>query len=189
MATDKDTALQEHLGQQNNNESKLTPREVALTNPASETIVSVSGQLDKVFDLTNEKNLFPFTKIINKFVISNKLALMAKKLRIPKPEIIKTPTKLLKTFLDPNWRERPNNFDIPSNSQIFGHLVYTAGIEGILYPSKFTDKLCLAIYPRNFPNTDSFILIDDELPHNKVPKRIDGTNWRICELNANEIIG
>jgi hypothetical protein len=60
VAENKDTALQEHLGQEKHNQ--LTPREVALTNPASETIVSISGKIDKVFDLTDAKNLLPLVE-------------------------------------------------------------------------------------------------------------------------------
>lgn len=62
-------------------------------------------------------------------------------------------------------------------------------IEGILYPSKFTNEPCLIIYPRNFIATDSFISMDDEVPHPKVPIKIDASNWRLSEMDAKEIIG
>lgn len=46
LAADKDTALQEHLGQEPISAgSELTSREIALTNPASETIVSLSAKI------------------------------------------------------------------------------------------------------------------------------------------------
>lgn len=187
LAKDKDTALQEHLGQEAN-KGTLTPRELALTNPASETIVSVSGHLDKVFDLTQANTLAAFVAMIKKFTLSKEILRFAKQLGLPKPEIVKTPQSLLRTLSDPNWRDFPSNLDIPANSQIFGHLVYSAGIEGILYPSKFTKSLCLAIFTRNFADTDSFLAMDDEVPHKKVPSRIDVTNWRMCELNVKEIM-
>lgn len=188
IAKDKDTTLQEHLGQKINGlTSKLTPRELALTNPSSETIVSVSGKLDKVFDLTNINNLLPFLELIKTFSISKTLMQVAKKLGVPIPGIIKNPELLLKSLLDPQWRDLPNNADIPANSQIFGHLIYSAGIEGILYPSKFTEMPCLTIFPRNFPGTDSYICLDDETPHKKVPTKIDAANWRACDLVFNEI--
>ena len=78
-------------------------------------------------------------------------------------------------------------WDVPSNSQIFGRLVYDAGIEGILYPSALTGKDCLAVFPRNFANTSSFIVLDDPPPIEKVPTRIDATNWRLSELTFEEI--
>ena len=186
LAQNKDTALQEHLGQIPN--EHLTPREIALTNPSSETIVSVSGKLDKVFDLTHPDSLIPFINLIKNFKLSKELKAATKKLKLQNSKIIKTPEALLENFLDPSWRASPSQYDIPANSQILGHLVYSAGIEGILYPSKFTGQLCLVVYPKNFVNTDSFIMLDDEPPHEKVPIKIDGSNWRLSDLEASEIM-
>ncbi len=190
LAEDKDTALQEHLGQGNiaNNKSKLTPREIALTHPASETIVSVSGAFDQIFDLTNIKNLKHFIELIKNFSITPQLIKDAKKLGKENLLLVKTPRMLHNTLLASNWREHPSNYDVPASSQIFGHLIYLAGIEGILYPSKFTRKLCLALFPRNFVNTDSFICLDDDLPHEKIPKKINANNWRFTEMEMKEII-
>lgn len=190
LAKDKDTALQEHLGQEAvPSNSKLTPREIALTNPSSETIVSVSGRLDKVFDLTNPENLTPFIELIKNFKLSPQLLLAAKKLKMESPGVVKTTDMLYEHLLHHDWRNVPSNYDVPANSQIFGHLVYSAGIEAILYPSKLTEKPCLVIFPRNFVGTDSYIGLDDETPHPEVPSRIDASNWRISELEAREIIG
>lgn len=189
LALDKETALQEHLGQEPIPKgSELTALDIALTNPSSETIVSVSGKFDKVFDLTNTNNLIPFVELIKNFEISKELAALAKRLKTTGPGIIKTVDKLFETLLCRNWRQLPSNYDIPANSQIFGSLVYSSGIEGILYPSKFTNKPCLVVFPRNFIGTESYIELDDETPHLKTPNRIDSSNWRISELNAKEII-
>jgi hypothetical protein len=189
LALDKETALQEHLGQEPVPKgSQLTALDIALTNPTSETIVSVSGKFDKVFDLTNANNLKPFIELIKNFKISKELASAAKRLKIADPGIIKTANKLLETFLSCEWRKLPSNYDVPANSQIFGHLVYSAGIEGILYPSKFTNKRCLLVFPRNFVGTDSYIMLDDEAPNSNVPKRISNENWRISEIDIKEII-
>lgn len=190
LAQDKDTALQEHLGQQACVPGcKLSPRELALINPASETIVSISGKLDKIFDLTNANNLSVFIELIKNFELSKELLVLADQLGIPRPGIVKKINELLNTLLHPDWRQLPSNYDVPSNSQIFGHLIYSAEIEGVLYPSKFTKKLCLAVFPRNFVGTDSYVALDDEAPHPKVPTRIDATNWRLCEMDAKEVIG
>jgi hypothetical protein len=104
------------------------------------------------------------------------------------PGIVKTAGKLHETLLHHDWRQLPSNYDVPANSQIFGYLVYSSGIEGILYPSKLTGKPCLVIFPRNFVETDSYIALDDETPLPKVPNRIDASNWRMSELDAKEII-
>ena len=50
-----------------------------------------------------------------------------------------------------------------------------------------TGKDCLAIFPRNFEKGDSYIQIHDELPSSKVPKNLDGKNWRLSELAIEEI--
>jgi len=187
IAENKDTALQEHLGQVKHDQ--LTPREVALTNPASETIVSISGKIDKIFDLTNEKNLLPLIELIKDFKFSSEFKKFSKKLGFTSPQIIKTPELLIQTLLTPDWRQLPSNYDIPANSQIFGHIIHQAGIEGILYHSKLTTCLCLAIFPKNFVGTDSYLKLDDEAPHEKVPVRIDASNWRVCDLETKEVIG
>ncbi|MCD6055582.1 MAG: StPS1 gp25 [Gammaproteobacteria bacterium] len=188
LAQDKDTALQEHLGQETiPSNSKLTARELALSNPTSETIVSVSGKLDKVFDLTNPENLQLFVDLIKTFKLSTDLKRRAKELRLEIPRIAEKVDELHKTLLHPDWRQLPVGYDIPSNSQIFGHLIYSAGIEGILYPSKFTKKPCLIVFSRNFIETDSYVVLDDDAPHETVPRRIDSKNWRITEMDIKEI--
>ena len=98
------------------------------------------------------------------------------------PLVIKTVSKLLESLLDPNWRVMPSNYDIPANSQIFGHICYTAGIEGILYPSKLTKKPCLAIFPTNFNNSDSYVQLDGDLPHKNIIAKIDRSNYHKCEI-------
>ncbi len=79
------------------------------------------------------------------------------------------------------------SYDVPSGSQIFGQLIYFAGVEGILYTSKLTGKDCLAIYPDNFGKSDSFIELDDDPPSPKVPTRLDSENFKICHLPFNEL--
>jgi hypothetical protein len=167
----------------------LPPREIALTNPASEVIVSISGCLENVFDLTQTTHLDTFVELIKDFKISKQLREKARQLQLKIDDslIIQSPKKLLQALLNPHWRINPASFDIPANSQIFGHLIYLAGIEGILYPSKFTKKLCLALFLNNFANTDSFIQLDDTPPHPDVPTKIDENNWCISELNFEEL--
>ncbi|MDE2313913.1 MAG: hypothetical protein KGL04_07050 [Elusimicrobia bacterium] len=47
---------------------------------------------------------------------------------------------------------------VPISSQLFGQLAADAGIEGIVYPSKFSGKDCLAVFPQNFEN-ESYVVI------------------------------
>lgn len=188
IACDKDTALQETLGQIKIENKPFTPIERALTNPQSEVIVSVSGQLEKVIDLRSTECLKGFVALIKNFKISDALKDSAKNLGLDSPDVVTTPTLLLDTLLAENWRVNPSDFDVPANPQIFGHLAYQAGIEGILYPSKFTGKDCLAIFPHNFVASSSFVKLDDDVPHEKVPAQIDSSNWRVCDLSPKELI-
>lgn len=189
MAKNKDTALQEYLGQESVKPNmQLTSLEMALAHPGSVSVVSVSGKLDKVFDLTQANNLLPLIELIKHFTLSKELIELSKMLSISGPQVIKTKKLLLNTLLDREWRAYPTNYDVPSNSQIFGHLIYSAGIEGILYPSKFTDAPCLVIYPKNFIGTDSFIQLDDETPHLGVPNRLDAITWRLSEIHPAPVL-
>jgi hypothetical protein len=192
VAKDKNTALQEYIGKAPiSGNSNLTPLDLALTSPISQSIVSISGKLEKVFDLTNKSNLTEFVNLISKFKISKYLTQLAREARLNKfslPLIIKSTDIMLDSLLDIHWRTAPVNYDIPSNSQIFGHLCYIAGIEGIVYPSKLTGEDCIAIFPNNFPKTSSYIKLDGELPHDKIPSIINKDNYNLCEINDKDII-
>ena len=187
IAMDKKTAFAEALGQDKDEDSELSAFDFALCKPQSETIVSVSGNLEQVFDLRSSSYLRKFTNLIKGFRFSENIYKQANALGIDPPEIIKTPGQLQKSLLDENWRSEPMLYDIPANSQFFGHLIYLSSIEGIIYPSKMTGADCLAIFPRNFRNTSSFIQMDDEPPNDTVPTRIDADTWRLCEMSFEEL--
>ena len=102
---------------------------------------------------------------------------LAKELGLDPPSVVQTVDSLLSTLLNPDWRAYPIQFDIPANPQIFGQIVKSAGIEGILYPSKHTGKKCLAIFIENFSSSDSFVSLDDEPPPGAVIRKVDATNW------------
>jgi hypothetical protein len=71
----------------------------------------------------------------------------------------------------------PTQFDLPSNSQIFGRLVGAAGVHAILYPSaRNSTHRCLALYPRNWGGSVSFIELADATPAGVQVSRLDGTN-------------
>jgi hypothetical protein len=136
IASDKGTALQETLGQiPPPDGSSLTAQEIALVNPQSETIVSVSGSLESVVDLREPKRLKGFVELMKDFTLSADLKKKAKDLGISESTIVQTPLQLVDSLLEPNWRKYPMESDVPANPQIFGHLVFLAGIDGIIYPS------------------------------------------------------
>jgi hypothetical protein len=71
----------------------------------------------------------------------------------------------------------PMQFDLPSNSQIFGRLVSGAGIHAILYPStRASEHRCLALFPQNWSGSTSFVEGIDAMPKEALVTRIDGSS-------------
>ena len=140
----------------------------------------VSGKLNLVFDLRNDNPLERMIKILRTFKFSS--SFKRKNQKVGKTSIIiQTKRKLFESIMEPHWRYKPMQLDILSNSQIFGQIVQASGVSGILYYSKYTKKECLAIFPTNFRHSSSFIELIDEPPNKKVPRRIDSSNFNICE--------
>ncbi len=185
LAKEKETTLGEILGNEPAENSKLSALDRALTKTDSITIVSVSGSLEKVFDLREAQALDRFIDLIKGFSISDAILKKARNVGEPIPVIIKDVDSLVKSILDPSWRIAPMRFDVPSNSQIFGQLISSAQIEGIVYPSAVDGKDCLAVFPRNFEATNSYVQLDDETPDPNVLKRLDAATWRQAEANSN----
>jgi hypothetical protein len=68
-------------------------------------------------------------------------------------------------------------FDLPSNSQIFGRLVSGAGIHAILYPStRASPQRCLALFPQNWAGSASFVEVIDAMPEEARVTRIHGSS-------------
>jgi RES domain-containing protein len=175
MAADKGTALAEVLGRDENTGS-FTPEELALTKPDSITAVSVSGKLESVIDIRDRNNLAGFINLIKDFKVPGSLILKARKLGFPL-RLVRTAKELGGVLEQRNWRNWPMAFDVPAASQVFGGLVMDAGIEGILYNSAITQRLCLAVFPQNFLNSSSFVELDDPAPTAEVQRRIDSSNF------------
>lgn len=174
IAEDKETTLQE-AAQRNDSSKELSPLDLALIKKDSISIVAVKGKLGSVIDLNQPSNLKPFLSLIKGFSIPKRIFQAAKKIGLEPPLIVKNLDELRKTLLEPNWRAMCMQLDIPANCQIFGQLVVSAGIEGILYPSKFTGKRCLAVYPQNF-DSESFIVVEGDIPIGAV-SRLDAVSW------------
>jgi RES domain len=179
LAEDKETALQEALGQASI--SPLHALQVALTNSQSISIVSISGKVESVFDLMDRGSLRDFTRLISNFTLSAQVRKEAKRLNQPDPQTVRDNGMLLDSFLDPNWRAFPQQADVPSNSQIFGQIAQSAQCCGIRYSSKFTGKTRMVVFPWNFQGTSSYLQLDDTPPSPTTIARLDGTNWKLAE--------
>ncbi|MFI5343590.1 MAG: RES domain-containing protein [Chlamydiales bacterium] len=174
IAEDKETTLQE-AGQEKSPTPGLSSLELSLIRKDSISIVAVSGKLGSIIDLYHPNKLQLFLKLIKKFSVPESLIQTAKTLGIDPPIMVRNLKELVKSLLEPNWRAACMQLDIPASCQIFGQLVVNAGIEGILYPSKFTKKKCLAIFPQNF-DSDSFIIVQGDAPEHVIP-RLDADLW------------
>lgn len=176
VASDKGTALAELLGRTAAGTS-LTAEEVALTRSDSIAAVSLSGKLDAALDVRDQANLTGFVDLIKGFRLSSALSFTAKRLGF-NPSLIKTTQLLADELHVPDWRQWSMLFDVPAPSQIFGRIVLDAQIEGILYNSVLTKKLCLSIYHQNFRNSPSYVELDDPAPPGVIERRLDSTNCK-----------
>lgn len=176
LAKDKETAIKEayQIGTMGNNQG-LSNKDLALMNENSLCIIAVNGSLEQVLDLNDKDNLKNFFEVIKHIKLPKALLNKAKKLNVnPYPEI-KSLMELYNTIFEENYKIHSSLFDLPSNSQILGHIAFEAGIHAIKYPSKFTGKNCLAIYPENFEFSDSYV----QLNLDEVPPSMPGTDRRM----------
>ena len=118
---------------------KMSIQELSLTDKSSTSTVFVSGKLDLVFDLRSNNSLGRIIKILRVFKFSPSFRKKSQKLR-KTSIIIQTKRELFESIMEPCWRYKPMQLDIPSNSQIFGQIVQASGVSGILYYSKYTKK-------------------------------------------------
>ncbi len=177
LASDRKTAIEEKYGLVDSDTQELSAPERALAATDSVSIVSVSGKLEHVLDIREPASLRGFTNLIKGFKLSPRVHKLGKTLGQGLSEIVTTTAKLDWTLHANNWRAFPRLFDVPSNSQIFGHVAYRAGIEGIVYRSTRSDGNCLVVFPHNFAHTASVVELDGPTPSEDVPSRIDKTTY------------
>lgn len=151
--------------------------EFALASPKSFTAACLSFEIKNIFDLSKLSNLDAFTKIVSKFKIPDDLKELGRSIGIQSGWLINKSALLKKSLLDPNWRSYPVQYEIPSNSQVFGRLLRDAGMEGVLYPSTKGKAKCLAIFTENFDGTKSFVELADDAPKSVLHTRLDSNSW------------
>lgn len=180
IAENTETALKERFQIGEAGFKGLTAQDLALTNEVSFSNISVNGYLEQVLDLTEKNNLKDFFQAIKHIKLSDSLRKKAKAYNAPLAPEIKTLTELYNTIFEDNYKKYGMLFDLPSNSQVVGHLAYEAGIQAIKYPSKFTKKNCLAIYPNNFENSDSYVQVLTDTPAvmKDFDKRLDKESYK-----------
>lgn len=174
LASDRETAMQEVLGQEAAAIGELDAFEFAVAKPDAIFNVPVSGSLRAVIDLRKPEKLDPFVTLIKDFKIKGDIQEMARASNMPPPTLVRSRDELLNVMMDSNWRQWPSLFGVPSSSQIFGQLASDAGIEGVIFPSKFNGNANIALYPKNF-GAESFVELVDEVPAEIKVKRLDAS--------------
>ena len=181
IAQDYNTAFLERFGAPpGKRSSALSPEDFALRRPESFTQVRLRGVLEKVLDVGDLDALRPVVNILKDFPLPKAVGMTVRKLGLRQsPWLIRSPVTLQRQLLHGNWRMMPMQFDLPSNSQIFGRLVAATGIQGILYPSaRDSTHQCLALFPQNWVGSGSFVEVMDPIPDGARVTRVDGTSAR-----------
>ena len=176
IAEDYETAFRERFGRSATAEpDALTVLELALRSPDSFTQVRLRGLVENVIDVANLESLKPFVDVLREFPVPRGVRQAARRLGLrPPPWLIRSPVTLQRQLLHPNWRMLPQQFDLPSNSQVFGRIAVAAGLHGIVYPSaRHQGKSCLALFPQNWANSGSFVEVADAAPPGTRLTRID----------------
>lgn len=179
LASDRATAMQEVLGQDAEAAGELDPFEMALAKADAIYNIPLSGSLRAIIDLRKPEKLDSFVALIKDFKIKAEIYEMARAHRMPPPSLVRTSVDLMGVMMDPNWRQWPSLFGVPNSSQIFGQLAFAAGIEGVIFPSKFNGNANLAAYPKNFGG-DSFVELVDEVPAEVKLRRLDASTAGDC---------
>ena len=172
IAEDLDTALREYLQvSAATRTGGLTREDFALKKPGGFLSAEVHGHFELVFDMGDVASLRPFAELIATFKVPPRVSRIARQLRSPRANLIRTTGQLQRAVLAANWRAWPIQFDVPSNSQVLGRLLYDAGYEAVVYPSTRNGKRCIAVFPTSLSDSQSFVALSGNYPHSvSVPK-------------------
>jgi hypothetical protein len=177
IAEDYPTAFIERFGFTTTaSHSGLAPEEIALRSPGSFAHVSLRGQLELLLDIREVQSLQAMATVLRRFALPDRVRRLARKLgmRSP-PSLVRSASALQRQLMHRDWRTLPMQFDLPSNSQIFGRIAAAAGTHGILYSSvRRVGGACLALFTENWCGSSSFVEVMDGAPSTARLTRVDG---------------
>ena len=149
---------------------------------ASHSVARINGHIEKVVNINIEPNLKKIVKILKKIEPSEQIMNLSKSMGLQPHGSVATIKHLTSQLFDRNPSYYPVNFGLPHNSQDFGKIARDAGIQGLLFKSKFNSGNCLVIFPENLKNCPkSFYELSDKFP-DEVIKRIDHNNYESSYL-------
>ena len=177
LAETKPTAMKE-VYPPIKNKCSLSSIELMLSSNKTDTFFKVRGKVH-ILDIDGPNNLTSFVKVIKKITIDADTTKEARRLSEPNPQTIQAVKELKGALYSTNWKNSISIYDDPSPSQIFGQIVKSCGIEGLLYSSIHSqnkhDCKCLALFLENFEDSASFVeVIDSDISK----KRIDQNTFK-----------
>lgn len=127
----------------------LTPEELALGEGGSHSTVILTGQLNKIFDMTRPDHLHGLAVILGKIKMPQRAEVLKKRLKIPPKDLkmVSTSRQLFDVCTVQNWRVLPVQYGLPAHGHIIGEMIKAAGFEGILYSSTKAGGRCIALFP------------------------------------------
>jgi hypothetical protein len=166
LAENLETAFRERFQlEQAANVDGLSAEELSLQTPGGFLVAGLKGRVESVFDIRDPKALNPFVDIIARFRLPDRVRALCKALNMPTTYLIRSPTQLQRALMARDWRAWPIQFDVPSNSQVFGQLVRDAGFEAVLYGSSKNSQRCIALFPENMRASQSRVELAGPYPH------------------------
>ena len=137
--------------------------ELALRRSSSFSSVALNGDVRALFDLRDSISIKGFAQIIGKFRLNKELQELARMLGMRGPLLLASSRDLHGDLLG-NWQGMPSQYGLPANSQLFARFLQHADFEGVIYPSTKGAGDCIALFPEQMDDSDSWIELADESP-------------------------
>ena len=189
IAEDFTTAFKEKSGNYVGGKApcaSLDIEDLTLSKKESHAWVRLNILLTNVLDVRESESLEDFAILLQKIKMPRHLRQKAIMLKLKPPGVVDSAEKLSKARHDPAWRNTPTRVDVASNSQIFGSIAKAAGIQAILYSSRFTRKACLAILPEMLADTEDFVEVIDP-PPSLLFSRLDSVDYQKANQNPQSL--
>jgi hypothetical protein len=182
LASDQETAYREKYQLPRGELTEgLTPEELALEGRGSSANVRLHGYIKRLIDIRTLESLRPLADVLAKFKVPSEALPLIRKLKRPpgSPSTLIRTASALQTALHSNWRMLPIQFGLPGPTHLFAEMVREAGYEGIIYNSTKGTGCCIAIFPDELSNDESFVEVSDPSPEGAILTRLDLENWSL----------
>lgn len=172
VAQDPRTAFYEKFGADPNGFIEGKPEaDFIFNNLADLASFSITGDVQNVLDITDDDFLREFVDVIKHIEFPVSVLFEANELGLTVPTTVKTVANLKAILEEKDWRIFPSVHDIPASCQLFGKMCRDAGVQAIKFRSAKTGEICYAIFPENFKDSSSWIVLNkpnDGIAHQRL---------------------